>query len=203
MMKITKLQRKLKTVTNGKTPYVHGLEDLMFWRWHYSPNWSIGLMQSLSKLTAESSEETDKLILKVTWSAKWKWSESRSVVSDSLQPHGLYISWNSPDEDTGVGSLSLLQGIFPTQGSNPGLPHCKKILYKLSHKGSPMQCNGRQRTLKNQVYLKNEQSQKTQTSSIQFQNLAPLASPPTQYFFLKHLPFWALTSHKDLSRDSR
>ena len=36
-----------------------------------------------------------------------------------------------------VGSLSLLQGIFPTQGSNPGLPHCRRILYQLSHKGSP------------------------------------------------------------------
>ena len=40
-------------------------------------------------------------------------------------------------QNTGVGSLSLLQGIFPAQGSNPGLPHCKKILYQLSHKGSP------------------------------------------------------------------
>ena len=38
---------------------------------------------------------------------------------------------------TGLGSLSLLQGIFPTQGSNPGLPHCRWILYQLSHKGSP------------------------------------------------------------------
>ena len=37
----------------------------------------------------------------------------------------------------GVGSLSLLQGIFPTQGSNPGLPHCRQILYQLSHQGSP------------------------------------------------------------------
>ena len=37
----------------------------------------------------------------------------------------------------GVGSLSLLQGIFPTQGENPGLPHCRWILYQLSHKGSP------------------------------------------------------------------
>jgi len=35
-----------------------------------------------------------------------------------------------------VGSLFLLQGIFPTQGSNPGLPHCRQILYQLSHKGS-------------------------------------------------------------------
>ena len=38
---------------------------------------------------------------------------------------------------SGVGSLSLLQGIFPTQGSNPGLPHCRQILYQLSHQGSP------------------------------------------------------------------
>ena len=44
---------------------------------------------------------------------------------------------NSPGQNTGVGSLSLLQGIFPTQGSNPGLPHCRWILYQLSHKGSP------------------------------------------------------------------
>ena len=66
-----------------------------------------------------------------------KWSESRSVMSDSLWPHGLYSPWNSPGQNTGVGSLSLLQGIFPTQGSNPGLPHCRRILYQLSHKGSP------------------------------------------------------------------
>ena len=63
--------------------------------------------------------------------------ESRSVVSDSLWPHGLYSPWNSPDQNTGVGSLSLRQGIFLTQGSNPGLPHCRRNLYQLSHKGSP------------------------------------------------------------------
>ena len=45
--------------------------------------------------------------------------------------------WNSPGQNTGVGSCSLLQGIFPTQGLNPGLPHCRQILYQLSHKGSP------------------------------------------------------------------
>ena len=60
-------------------------------------------------------------------------SESGSVVSDSLQPHGIYSQWNSPGQDTRVDSLSLLQGIFPTQGSNPGLPHCRWILYQLSH----------------------------------------------------------------------
>ena len=63
--------------------------------------------------------------------------ESRSVVSDSLRPHGLYSPWNSLGQNTGVGSLSLLQGIFPTQGSNPGLPQCRQILYQLSHQGSP------------------------------------------------------------------
>ena len=47
--------------------------------------------------------------------------ESRLVVSDSLWPHGLYSPWNSLGQNTGVGSLSLLQGIFPAQGSNPGL----------------------------------------------------------------------------------
>ena len=45
--------------------------------------------------------------------------------------------WNSPGQNTGVGSLSLLQGILPTQGSIPGLPHHRQILYQLSHKGSP------------------------------------------------------------------
>ena len=63
-------------------------------------------------------------------------SESRSVLFASLWPHGLYRPWNSPDQNAGVGSLSVLQGIFPTQGSNPGLPHCRRILYQLSHKGS-------------------------------------------------------------------
>ena len=60
-------------------------------------------------------------------------SESRSVASDSLRPHGLYSPWNSPGQNTGVGSCSLLQGIFPTQGSNPGLLHCRWILYQLSY----------------------------------------------------------------------
>ena len=53
-------------------------------------------------------------------------------MSNSLRPHGLYSPWNSPGQNTGVGSLSLLQGIFPTQASNPGLLHCRQILYQLS-----------------------------------------------------------------------
>ena len=57
-------------------------------------------------------------------------------MSDSLRPHGLYSPWNSPGQNTGVNSLSLLQGIFPTQGLGPGLLHCRQILYQLSHKGN-------------------------------------------------------------------
>ena len=60
-----------------------------------------------------------------------------SVVSDSLWPHGLNSPWNSPGQNTGVSSHSLLQGIFPPQGSNPGLLHCRQFLYQLSHQGSP------------------------------------------------------------------
>ena len=64
-------------------------------------------------------------------------SESGSVMSDSLRPPWLYSPWNSPGQNPGVGNLSLLQGIFPIQGSNPGLWHCRQILYQLSHEGSP------------------------------------------------------------------
>ena len=64
-----------------------------------------------------------------------------SVMSNSsrplgLQPARLLYPWNSPGKNTGVGCHALLQGIFPTQVSNPGLPHCRQILYQLSHKGS-------------------------------------------------------------------
>ena len=65
-------------------------------------------------------------------------SENHSVMSDSLPPHGLYRPRNSPGQNTGVGSLSLLQRIFPTQELNQGFMHCRRILYKLSYQGSPI-----------------------------------------------------------------
>ena len=64
-------------------------------------------------------------------------SESHSVVSDSLGPYGLHSPWNSPGQNTGVGSYFLPKGIFPTQRLNPGLSHCRRILYHLSQQGSP------------------------------------------------------------------
>ena len=57
---------------------------------------------------------------------------------DSLWPHGLYSSCNSPGQSTGVGSLSLLQGIFLTQELNWGLLPYRWILYQLSYEGSPL-----------------------------------------------------------------
>ena len=62
--------------------------------------------------------------------------ESHSVLSDFLRPHGLYSPRNSLGLNTGLQD-PLLQGIFPTRGSNPSLPHCRWILYQLSHQGSP------------------------------------------------------------------
>ena len=59
-----------------------------------------------------------------------KGSENRSVVSDSFRPPWLYSPWNSPGQDTGVGSLSLVQGVF----QSPSLPHCRWILYQWSKK---------------------------------------------------------------------
>ena len=64
-----------------------------------------------------------------------------SVVLDYLRPHGLQPTrllcpWDFPGKNTGVGSHFLLQGIFPTLGSNLGLLHCRQILYHLNHQGS-------------------------------------------------------------------
>ena len=68
-------------------------------------------------------------------------------MSDSLRPHGLWPTrllspWNFPGKSTGVGCHFLLQGIFPTQELNPGLPHCRQTLYHLSHQGSPIPKKG-------------------------------------------------------------
>ena len=66
---------------------------------------------------------------------------SHSVMSDSLRPYALkparlLCPWNFPGKNTGEGSHSLLQGIFPTQGSNLLLLHCRQILYHLIHQGN-------------------------------------------------------------------
>ena len=87
----------------------------------------------MRKEKASSLKRTIKLThFQPHWLRK-KESESHSVLSDFLRS---YSPWDSPDQNTGVGSLSFVQGIFSTQVSNPGLKHCRWILYQLSHKGS-------------------------------------------------------------------
>ena len=93
----------------------------------YLPNTDTDMESMLSKSVGQSMPSSE--------------SVSPSVASDSepmdCNPSRPLCPWDSPGQNTGVGSLSLLQGIFPAQGSNPGLTHCRQILYQLSHKGSP------------------------------------------------------------------
>ena len=79
--------------------------------------------------------------------------QSRATLS--LRPRGLYSLWNSPGQNTGVGSPSLPQGILPMPGSNPGLPNCGRIRYQLSHQGGPTQTGNRSsvRQINKQEYL--------------------------------------------------
>ena len=116
------------------------------WVWASSGSWwwtgKPGLLQSKGSQRVGHDWETElnwwyKLAnmdfknVKLDPYFEWKWM--CSVVSNSLRPHGPYSPWNSLGQNTGLGSLSLLQGIFPTQGSNPGLLQCRQILYQLNH----------------------------------------------------------------------
>ena len=100
------------------------------------------LLYSVHRLIASilepGSRENVSLMLPFIFNMKSE-SVSRSVVSDSLQPHGLWFNQASlsMDKNTRVGCHSLLQSIFPAPGLNPGLPYCRPILYHLSHQGSP------------------------------------------------------------------
>ena len=92
---------------------------------YYYPKWS------------KSEKPYHTILYGITYSErKWK-----SVVPASLQPHGLNSPWNSPGQNIRMGSHFLLQGIFLTQGSNLGLPHCRQILYHLSTREAPLRVN--------------------------------------------------------------
>ena len=113
----------------------------------------------------------------ISWIGRWilypgkpyckEWSESRSVVSNSLWPQGLNSPWSSPGQNTGVGCCSLLQGIFPTQGLNPGLLHCRWILYQLSYQGSPGTIMRGQMLLKETFILLTQQGGHTRRTAPQ------------------------------------
>ena len=70
----------------------------------------------------------------------WLVTQSCLTLCDPMDcsPPGSSVHGDSPGKNTGVGCHALLQGIVPTQGSNPGLPHCRQILYCLSHQGRPL-----------------------------------------------------------------
>ena len=93
-----------------------------------SPSMGFSRQEYWSGLPLPSRES----MLKVHW--KWKWKSLSPVWLFATS--WIYSTWNSPGQNTGVSSLSLLQGILPTQGSNPSLPHCRRILYQLSYKGN-------------------------------------------------------------------
>ena len=87
---------------------------------------SWGKGNSILFLTSESSDVVTE-------------SEGHSVVSDSLLPHEIYSPWNSPGQNTEARSLSLLQGIIPTQESNPGLPQLQAVSLPAEPQGKPYQ----------------------------------------------------------------
>ena len=95
----------------------------------------LDLNRRIKTWSQRKQKKMDSLCLSLAIELKVKWkSLSRVQLSETSWT---IQSMDSPGQNTGVGSLSLLQGIFPTQGSNPGLPHCRRILYQLNHQGSP------------------------------------------------------------------
>ena len=91
---------------------------------------SLGLILNVWNKECEETEQTVLCLV----------TQSCPTLCDpmDLKPTRLLCPWNSPGKNTGVGCHALLQEIFPIQGSNPGLLHYRRILYRLSHQGSPI-----------------------------------------------------------------
>ena len=119
-----------------KTPLTKGLHTF------FSPvtdilgkKWAASLRLFLKPWSLEShGVGVGRCLFTVMNPGLWKW-KLLSCVWLFVTPW--HSPWNPPGQNTGVGSLSLLQGIFPPQRSNPGLPHCGWILNQLSHQKSP------------------------------------------------------------------
>ena len=100
----------------------------------------------------------------------------------------IYSPWNSPGQSTGVGSRFLPQGIFPAQGLNPDLPHCRWILYQLSHQGRPFY------TLIKLYYIKSSERSSLFTGP-GLNSSPPEAMDPSVIHGSKQQPFNTLGSH--------
>ena len=97
-------------------------------------------LQQCSGLLRQRSPAPDRLLSSARAPMQAGWAGQAGV--------GATRTWNSPGKKTGVGSHSLLQGIFATQGLNPGLPHCRRILYHQRPPGRPhLLCHGQPATL--------------------------------------------------------
>ena len=100
--------------------------------------WSLGWEDPLEK---EMATHSSILAWKIPWTEEpggLQSTGSQRVRHDWVTSLWLsFCPWNSPGQNTGVSSHSLLQEIFPTQGLNPVLPHYRQILYHLSHQGNP------------------------------------------------------------------
>ena len=130
-----KRHKRVLSATGVEGERLHGsMVNAMPWaQWPTLPDHS-----PLHRVPGKASRVIQMSFVSLLKVKKW----SRSVLSDSLQPHGLQPArllcpWNFPGKDTRVGCHFLLQGMFLTQRLNPGLPHCRQTLYHLSHQGSP------------------------------------------------------------------
>ena len=110
-----------------------------------------------------------------------KESESRSVMSDPLRPQGLYSPWNFQGQNTGVGSLSLLQGICPTQGSNPGPPALQADSLPAEPPGKPKTSGVGSLSLLQRIFLTQEAIQGLPHCR---QILYQLSYQGSQFFFI-------------------
>ena len=91
---------------------------------------------------AAASQSCHEIMMKAKQTNKKKWlGPAPPFMTPGTAAHQEPLSTGFPGKNTGVGSHPLLQGIFPTQGSSLGLPHCRQILYHLSHQGRPMKAS--------------------------------------------------------------
>ena len=97
-----------------------------FW---FQPFWGYLLVGSI-QLTSSTCWDFQHLLCVPCWVAQ---SCPTLCGPMDCSPPGSSVHGDSPGKNTGVSCRALLQGIFPTQGSNPGLPHCSRIVYHLSH----------------------------------------------------------------------